>query len=349
MENCSTPSQITLPKKLLFFGVYLLILTVFVIVTSEIILRLTVFQPWRPSDPVLIKVNPGEKLYANHPTLGFANIPGELTVTLTDGYSFKITNLPNTRRITHPLSTYGAAGQKEEIWIFGCSFTSGWSLNDQETFPWLIQERFPEYEVVNFGVNGYSTLQSLLQFREALAGGRLPKMVVLAFASWHDERNIFSRSWRKAIGPHIKLGQLEYPYARLDRNGKLNYYLGKVEFHDFPLIKYSAFMYFIEQKYNIIEQRYHHMGDVTRALLLEFAITGQEHKIPVVIAGITHSKGTRKMLSFVQENGFKAVDISVDLDIKENINYPHDYHPSARANQQYADKLETFLRKEVLE
>lgn len=349
MENSSTTSKITLPKKLLFFGVYFLILAVFAIITPEIILRLKGFQPWRAGDPALIKVNPGGKLYVKNPTLGFANIPGELTVTLSDGYSFKVTNLPNTHRITHPLSTYGEAGKKEEIWIFGCSLTYGWSLNDQETFPWLLQERFPEYEVVNFGVDAYSTVQSLLQFRQALESGRLPKMVVLAFASWHDERNIFSRNWQKAIGPYNKLGQLDYPYARLDQNGNLNYYRGKVEFHEFPLTRYSAFIYFIEQKYNKIEERYHHIREVTKALLMEFAITGQEHKIPVIIAGITQSKGTREMLSFIQENGFKTVDISVDLNIKENIDYPHDGHPNAKANKQYADKLEAFLRDGVLE
>ena len=116
-----------------------MILAVFVIITSEIILRLKGFQPGRAVAPVLIKVNPGGKLYVIDPTLGFANIPGKLTVTLSDGYSFKVTNLPSTHRITYPLSTYGEAGQKEEIWIFGCSYTYGWSLNDQETFPWLLQ------------------------------------------------------------------------------------------------------------------------------------------------------------------------------------------------------------------
>jgi len=38
----------------------------------------------------------------------------------------------------------------------------------KKTFPWLLQERFPQYEVVNFGLNGYSTVQSLIQLREAL-------------------------------------------------------------------------------------------------------------------------------------------------------------------------------------
>ncbi len=316
-------------------------------ITSEIILRLKGLRPWSVHN-VVMKVSPGGRFFTKHPTLGYANIPGEFTVTLADGYSFKVTNLPNTLRATHPLSTYGAPGQKEEIWIFGCSLTYGWSLNDPETFPWLLQERFPEYEVVNFGVNGYGTVHSLIQCREALEKGRVPKIVMLNFASWHDERNIFSRNWQKIMAPYNKLGQIAYPYARLDHHGNLHYYLGKVEFHEFPLMRYSAFINFIEEKFDKQEERFYHIRDVTKALILEFANTAKKHDIAVVVTGITQSQPTRDMLSFVQENGFKAVDIAVDLNIKENTNYPHDQHPGASANRKYADKLEAFLRTNVL-
>ena len=135
------------------------------------------------------------KFFSKHPTLGYSHIAGKFTVTLGDGYSFKVTHLPNTLRITHPLNTYGQEDlQKEEIWIFGCSFTHGWSLNDQETYPWFIQQRFPEYEVINFGVSGYGTIHSLIQLNEALEKGRRPKIAVLTYGSLHDERNVFLRN-----------------------------------------------------------------------------------------------------------------------------------------------------------
>ena len=270
-------------------------------------------------------------------------------VTLFDGYSFKVTHLPDTQRITHPRSTYGEDRKKAEIWIFGCSFTYGWSLNDQETFPWLLQERFPQYEVVNFGANGYSTVQSLIKLREALAKGRVPKVAILEFASWHDERNLFSRNWQRILAPYNKLGLVEYPYARLDHNGKLIYYTGNVEFNEFPFMRYSALAAFIEQKYDNLKDHFSHILQVTQALVLEFANTAKQHNVPAVVAGVTGNRETYAMLSFVQENGFKAVNIAVDLKIKENTNYPYDGHPSASANKQYADKLEAFLRTKVLE
>ncbi len=348
MEKSSTILRALHQRKALFLAIYLVILAGFALITSEAILRWKGFRPWRP-DRISIKVNPGEKLNVRHPTLGYANIPGEFKVTLADGYNFKVTNLPNTLRITHPLSTYGKPKPKGEIWIFGCSLTYGWSLNDQQTFPWLLQERFPEYEVVNFGVNGYSTVQSLIQLREALAAGRMPKAVLLNFASWHDERNIFSRNWQKIINSLRSFGQLFYPYARIDQQCELHYYMGEVNFHPFPLMRSSALVTFLEQKYDKLQERYYQIGEVTRSLLLEFAATAKREGIPVGIAGITHSPGTREMLSYVRSAGIKAVDISVDLNIKENTNYPHDGHPGPSANKIYADRLETFLKAKVLQ
>jgi len=347
VEGNSTKSELTPRKKILFTISSLLILAVFVIIISEIILRLKGVHPWQKIE-INLKVNPEGNLYIKNPTLGYTNSPGTFTVTLPDGYSFIITNLPNSQRITHPLNTYGAAGTKDEIWIFGCSFTYGWSLNDQETFPWLLQERFPHYEVVNFGVNGYGTVQSLIQFREALARGRVPKAVLLNFASFHDERNIFSRNWIKAVISVKNFGRVFYPYARLGQNGKINYHLGEINFRELPLMRYSALMNFVEKKYDKIEERYYNIRDVTQALLLEFANTVKDQKIPVIIAGITVGQPTRDMLSFVREKGFKTVDLGVDLNIKENTNYPHDGHPGPLANRKIADKLEAFLRANVL-
>jgi hypothetical protein len=348
MKNNPTSGEITLRKKILFSLTALMCLTIFLIITSEIILRLKGFRPWQPVG-LSFNVEPAGKLYRKDPTLGYTNIPGRFTITLADGYSFTATNLSNGLRITHPLITYGTVRPKDEIWIFGCSFTYGWGLNDPETFPWLLQERFSNYEVVNFGVDGYNTVQSLLQFREALASGRVPKAVLLCFASWHDERNIFSRNWQKAIISLRNFGQLFYPYARFDEYGKLHYYWGEVNFFPFPFMKYSSLMNFVEENFDKLEDRYYKISEVTKALLLEFANTGKKAHIPVVIAGITHSPGTRKMLAFERENGVKAVDISVDLNIRENTNYPHDGHPGRLADRKYADALETFLREKILQ
>ena len=61
-----------------------------------------------------------------------------------------------------------------------------------------------------------------------------------------------------------------------------------------------------------------------------------------VVAGI--NSGSAKMLEELSKEGIATVDISVDLKIPANNNLPHDLHPSAIANRQYAEKLEFFLQ-----
>jgi len=347
MPDHTTQRKLPPRRKLLFTAVAFLLVAVLVGGLAEIALRLQGVKPWQRLE-VDFRVQPPESLYVKHPTLGYANRPGTFTITLGDGYSFSLSNLANSHRMTHPLPPYGAAGTRDEIWIFGCSLTYGWSLNDEETFPWLLQERFPQYEVVNFGVNGYGTVQSLIQLREALACGRVPRAVLLIFASFHEDRNIFSRNRRRAVIPSRSIGQLFHPYARLGPDGQLEYYLGEISFQEFPLMRYSSLISFLEQKYNKLEEKHYRMRQVTRALLLEFMHTAGKRQIPVVVAGFTSGRPTHDMLSLLAEKGIKTLDLGVDLNIRENTNYPHDGHPGPRASRRCADRLEAFLRAQVL-
>src|SRR5262245_52701697 len=147
------PVHLAKRKKIFFLVVSYLTLAMFFVSSTEVILRLRGFKPLQLQDPS-IKVTPGGRFFQRHPTLGYSHIPGRYTVTLGTGYSFSVTHLPNTLRITHAIETYGGPEKREEIWIFGCSITHGWTLNDEDTYSWLLQERFPEYEIVNFGVDG---------------------------------------------------------------------------------------------------------------------------------------------------------------------------------------------------
>ena len=347
-------------KALLYAFVGSLTLAI-VIVESEAFLRSAGIKPWR-TDDVAIKVSPGGKLFIKHPTLGYSHIAGEFTVTLGDGYSFNVTQLPDTLRITHPLDTYGGANHKKKIWIFGCSYTHGFSLNDEETYPWLLQKRFPEYEVVNFGVSGYGTIHSLIQFREAFNVGPPPEIAVLAYASFHDLRNTFLRTQRKRVAPWNKLGLLMQPYARLDGDGKLHFHMADVVYSEFSLMRRFALAHFVEMEYDEYEEWRNRSHDVSKMLVKEMAQLAKEHGVRFIVAGISHlsERGgpwgrvtagddtTTEMLHFLQKHGISSVDISVDERLEKYNNLPHNGHPNARANKEYADKLESFLRAEIL-
>ncbi len=309
---------------------------------SEVVLRVVGLGPWT-KQKTDIQVEPGGTFFVKHPTLGYTHLPGAFHVTLPDGYAFNVTDLPNTLRVTHPLATYDSVNTKEEIWIFGCSFTYGWALNDNETFAWLLQERFPQYEVVNYGVNGYGTLHSLIQFREALAYKK-PKVAILAYASFHDARNTFLRKRQKAVATWNSLGPLVQPYARLDDDGQLEIEMAEVEYREFPLMRKSAVAHLIEMTYDNYEAWRTPSDRVTEAIISEMAKTAHDNGVGFGVALIA---GRPDMLKYTRAHGISSVDMSVDLSLPENNNEPHDNHPSALANRHYADTLESFLRGEI--
>ena len=331
----------------MFRLVYYPLATVLILFLAEGSARILGYRPWvtRQLDVV---VEPGGRLYSPNPILGYTALPGRFKVTINGSYSFNITNLDNTLRVTHP---FGASSDKPKtgIWIFGDSITYGWSVNDKDTYPWLLQEKLPDYEVINFGVNGYGTLQNLIQLREALKNGAEPKVVVLVYASWDDVRNTFIRGRRKMLTPAASLGPVNQPYARFDSNGKLNVSIDTLEYRPFPLMRYSAFIHALEESYDRYEERHSQSHEITKAIIKEFADLCKARGIELVVAGLTSDATTSDMFSYCKSQGLRTADIWIDfLNIKENNNLPYDSHPSAIAHRQYAQKLEYFLRNDVL-
>ncbi len=304
-------------------------------------------HPWIVQPTDFVKVEPPGSYQTTHPTLGYITKGGEYTITLPGPYSFKTTYLANGLRITHPLNTYSEK-RKKELWIFGCSYTQGWTLNDEETYPWLLREKLRDYEVVNFGVIGYGTTGSLIQLREALARGARPALVILSYASFHDIRNTLPRTWMKirlTAGPGPTWGRVMLPYARLSRDNTPEILYQPFEYRPELLLRYSALANFLDDTYNqYLEKTYHSLG-VTQALIEEFSSLCKANGIEFVLAGIFFDQPTQAMLEHFKEKGIETVDISVDLSRKENTNLPYDIHPSAIANKEYARKLEVFLSR----
>lgn len=306
---------------------------------GEATARLAGLAPWSV-DALGIVVKPGGRFFEADPKLGYRHLPGRFKVRLHTGYTFVATHGPDTLRVTGP--PRAARRRKGPIWIFGCSITYGWSVNDWETYPWLLQARLPDRDVVNFGVNGYGTLHSLLQFREALERGGRPDLVVLAYAQIHDERNTFTRNRRKTIAPWNRLGPLVQPYARLDDEGHLQVAMAELEYREFPLMRWSALSHLLEVLYNRFESRLVRSRQATLGIIEEFAAVSERHGIPLLVAGVRPAQ-LGPVLEWVRDRGIPAADISVNNRDPRYRNLPHDGHPSALAHAEYADRLYAVL------
>ena len=125
------------------------------------------------------------------------------------------------------------------------------------------------------------------------------------------------------------------PYARLDKEDGLQYLFADVEYSEFPMMRYLALAHFIEMNYNQIEFKGDRSHAVSEALVAEMARLAKEFKVKFILANI---EGDHAMLDFAEKNRIPHIDISVDLNLPEHINLPHDDHPSVIANEKYADK-----------
>lgn len=324
--------------------VYFTILFLVFLSGAELILRIQGIKPYKPEE-LKVKIEPGGKLFVPHPTLGYQHISGKFKVTLNDGYTFTLTHLTNGLRTTR--ASNAIVTGKKGLWIMGCSFVHGWSLNDEDTYPYLVQSALPEYDVLNFGVNGYGVVQALEQFREYIKILPKPSIVVFNYAYFHDERNTFLRSWRKAIVPYNKLGIITPPYARFDSNGKVVIYHKPMIYREFPLQRVSAFAHFIEMKFNQLEDKFVKSHQVTKAVIELFAEECKKNGVEFILASITRGKINEDVMNFCRQKGIKTVDISVNLSDPQNRNLPYDDHPGKLAQKQYAEKLVKFLKAQT--
>ena len=104
------------------------------------------------------------------------------------------------RRKTAPAPVAGP-----ELVAAGCSFTFGHGLNDQDTWPWLLQEKLPNYHVVNAGCMGYGTDQALLVAeREVRQHPSQTAAVILGFGDFQIERNRCTQGWMSVVYPFSK-------------------------------------------------------------------------------------------------------------------------------------------------
>ncbi len=306
--------------------------------------RLAGETPWQP--PRLdVRVEPGGSLFEPDPGLGYRHRAGRYEVTLGP-LRFTLTHDPRGLRVTHV--ERAPTPRRPELWIFGDSITHGWSVNDEETYAWLLQERFPALEVVNFGVSGYGTLHGWLQFEAALAAGRRAALAVVGYASFHDDRNTFARERRKILVPWNRLGPLAQPRARFDGTGELRIERAEARYVELPLMRRLAVAHLVERAWNRLEQRRLRGADVSFAILERFAERASRAGITLVVAGLTRDEPTRALLERCRGRGVRTVDIAVDLELPGMRNLPWDPHPTARVHALYAERLGGYLEREGL-
>ena len=97
---------------------------------------------------------------------------------------------------------YARDKKKLRILFLGDSFTFGDEVDDNETYPYYLQQMLPNTEVINLGVHGYGHDQMLIYLKEEGVKYK-PDIIVLGYVGADTHRNM--REFEDYAKPRFKL------------------------------------------------------------------------------------------------------------------------------------------------
>ena len=238
----------------------------------------------------------------------------------------------------------------------GCSFTFGQGVNDQDTWPWLLQEQMPNYHVVNVAAMGYGTDQALLAAERKVTA--LPgevQTVVLGFGVFQIDRNRCPQSWLATTCPFGK--------PLFVQNGAGVQYKGQITFRSMgslvdSVVDHSLFLSAIA---NLVADRLvyriesHNGGrQLTVSLITDFARRFQARgvRLVVVILPYLSDQGPRSradrdfVISQLRAAGVPTLALEIPR-LPDGSMDPHRFtvgsHPNREYNLLLASQLAQFL------
>ncbi len=262
-------------------------------------------------------------LFQPDPVIGWKLTPGYgVAVRFRDGVVQRIgpdgwRQVPGAAEKTGP-----------RLGLYGCSFTYGTGLADDETFAARLQQALPGLKILNRGIGGHGTVQNYLQLRRDIADGCVGA-AIFAIISDHKFRNIahpqrmrqfLNREW-------YVLGVEHVPVVRLNAAGwpRIRY----VPIWQ-PLLKKGDLETFLPDDYMITA--------ATLAVLAEVRVLAKQHALPLRFALL--DKLDPDFNAAVTARFPDTLDISQPHDVEHRF-LPRDIHPNVRAAELYASGLAT--------
>ncbi len=226
-------------------------------------------------------------------------------------------------------------GARSRVEVHGGSFVYGLGLAEAETLPARLGAALPEWSVKNRGVPGYGPVQAWLALERHVAEGTAPDVMIVGYASFHDERTTLVRNWRRAL----RGWDLGATPSTRTRRGTPEVAPRAPTMSPWEANRRSVLVHRIERAADFGQDLVVDSQAVTANLLTQLHRAGAEHGVRVVVAGLADDRWTRKTLWRLDRRGVETVDVGLPwTDARWHL--PHDpTHPNADATARWADQL----------
>ena len=325
-------------KKILRNSAIVLILT---LPCAELAARIVGWRPYINQD-FHVNAEPdqwiiGDSLY------GIRLNPGEYAISLEKAIHFTACHTNMGRR-----EVPASGVEQYKMFVFGCSFTYGYGVNDNEVFTNRLQEKYPDFEFTNFAVPGYGTVQSLMQLESELEKGNIPEVAILVYSKEHLERNALANSYRRAL----KIGfarssnvvdqtmwNARFPFKEIN-DDQLHFVKWSEVYTNWPGRETFAIVNAVQSSLDA-KMGEDEMIGITKKLLNSFIALCSANRIKPLLVNLD-DPNFAKHYPQVSMKALTA-NISFDFESPGLTNLPFDSHPNAKGHTFIAEKINRAL------
>jgi hypothetical protein len=281
--------------------------------------------------------------------LGWAHRPNEQGVFTHQDFSVTVTiNSQGLRDKEYPL---GRVAGKKRVLVLSDSYGWGFGVEDDEIFTELLEEKYPDWEIINASVSGYGTDQQYLYLK--YWGLRYQPDVVLLLFGPNDVKNNKSIEQYMHNKPRFELIN--------DKPVLTNYPVPR------PYVRQRFAKYIVTETYFLA--KVYHLSNMIENQLRAKKASANNHDLPSDKA-LTQVL-LRSLNQLVEQNGAQLVVVSIPMQGKglknllsttfqaegvpylaldealsnspERLTFEHDEHWNARGHQVAAAAIEEFL------
>lgn len=319
----------------------------------ELALRIAGYRAFNNVGYTIISA-PKNNLIADE-NMGLKLRPGSFDVTINDSLKYTASHSADGIRSKHLLDQ---SNSLPKIFLFGCSFTYGMGVNDDEVLSYHLQNKLSNHCLYNFGVPGYGNVQGWLKLNELVQRNIIPDVVVFNFADFHMERNVLAPNYRQSLmmGYQRSSDSLEssmdlskFPYITTVQDSLIIRHESWDDLYDnWSGRETFALVNFLQTRANKSTSDAIQISKMNLLLFKEIKKFCDSHGIILLVVGITKSTLTTDFLKALNQEDIITSDAGLNFELPEWSNLPYDSHPNAKAHKVLADRIYSILDEQYL-